>query len=306
MRVPYDRLASIHGWVVWLGHPPVPDGLVLLPAPEILLWNAPETAVATGMLVAADYAIRRGATDEGTARAVLDRECPVVFVVPDAIRGAGAEVLADAESTGMPVVRLHTETTTELAGLVPSFARRRTAHDVSLGRPHDPALSFQIRVPSLTIGDNAVSSFVVHDEPEGDGVRVSGVLGPQFAMEVGVSAPGLKPDAMPRVERLVATIPSFLDGVTSYLENDALEIGWQEGREPTPEIIGEVVRVWLETLLDATMVDVRMAFAPSGSTTPELTELHRRAAHFRRSRETAATGIPRTASDDERRRGAIF
>ena len=297
IRVPYERLANIDGWVVWLGHPPVPDDLSLLPAPESLLWNEPETAIATGMLVAADYAIRRGAVDAASARSVLVREGPVAFVVPEGIRGPGAEILKGAEAAGLPVIRRRTETMVELSELIPAFRRRRGAHSVSIGRAHDPALSFQSRVATFTIGDNAASSFVVHDEPETDGVAVSGILSQQVAIEVGVSAPGVTSAAVPQIEQLAATVPSFLDGVTSYLENDALEIGWQEGREPTPVMIGEVLRIWLAALLDATLVDVRIAFAPPGSTSPELANLHRRAAEFRRSRVITSRGTTRATSE---------
>jgi hypothetical protein len=297
ISVPYEQLASIDGWVVWLGHPPVPDGLSLLPASESLLWNEPETAVATGLLVAADYAIRRGAGDTETARALLRRESPVAFVVPDGIRGPGADVLESAKNAGVAVVQGRIETASEIAGVAEAFGRRHAAHAISLGRLHDPALSFQSRIPNLTIGDNAASSFIVHDQPERDGVTVNGEMSEQFAIEIGVSAPDLAPDAWPELERLAATIPSFLDGLSSYLELDALEISWQEGREPDPDVLGEVVRVWLKALIDATMVDVRIGFAPSGGSTVLLAEMHERASEFRRRRNELEFGASQLSGE---------
>ena len=68
--VPYDHLADDHGWLLWLGHPPVPDGLPLLPVPDHLLWGEPITALAAATLVCADYAVRRGAVDAATATAI--------------------------------------------------------------------------------------------------------------------------------------------------------------------------------------------------------------------------------------------
>src|SRR5829696_1858101 len=232
IRVPYERLASVDGWVVWLGHPPVPDGLSLLPAPESLLWNEPRLAVATGLLFAADYAIRRGAGNAETAQALLTRESPVAFVVPEGIRGPGADVLERAKRAGVPVVNRRVDSMPELGEFANAFGRRRAAHAVSVGRLHDPPLSFQNRISILTIGDNAAASFVVHDQPERDGVTVNGEMSEQFAIEIGVSAPGLASYGWPELERLTASIPSFLDGVTSYLELDALEISWQEGGAP--------------------------------------------------------------------------
>lgn len=284
IRMPYDRLASVDGWAVWLGHPPVPDGLSLLPAPEALLWDEPATAVATGLLVAADYAVRRGARDTASAREILLRESPVAFVVPDGIRGRGADVLTSAETSGAPVIEQRVESMADLGVVASPFGRRSKAHSVSLGRLHDPAMSFQSRVPRRTIGDNASSSFVVHDDPERDGVTVSGTMSERYAIEVGLLAPIMAPSTISEIERLTASIPSFLDGVTSYLEEDALEIGWQEGSEPEPEVIGEAIRVWLKALADATVVDVRIAFAPRAASTPELNALHARAAEFRRRR----------------------
>ncbi len=35
--VPWDRLAESDGWSVWLGHPPVPGAIEILPAPPELV-----------------------------------------------------------------------------------------------------------------------------------------------------------------------------------------------------------------------------------------------------------------------------
>jgi hypothetical protein len=290
--VPYDHLSGIDGWAIWLGHPPVPDELLLLPVPGVLLWDEPATAVATAMLVAADYAIRRGATDRGFARRVLEKECPVAIVVPDLVHGALATMFQNAVGAGVPVLFGRMETESDLVAAVPSFHIRREAHSVDLGRAHDPALSFQTRFTDVTIGGNSLSAFVVHNEPERDDVTITGKLDERIAIEIGLSGPGISLESTAEIEHIAATIPSFLDGITSILEDHSLKIGWRDDDAPDPKAIGGAFDVWLKALTGATVADVRIAFAPAKGRSTLIAEMSARAYAFRDFRSAAIAGAP--------------
>jgi hypothetical protein len=290
--VPYDHLAGVNGWTLWLGHPPVPDALTLLPAPEELLWGEPESAIATAMLVAADYAIRRGANDLPSARAILDRESPIAIVVPDLVHPSLEVILVRAARAGLQVVNRRIATVDELATIVPTFRRRREAHAVNLGRGHDPALSFQERVSDVVIGGNPLSSFVVHNEPERDDVTVTGELSERIGIEIGVAGPEITVEATKVIEDLAATFPSFVDGITSARSDHSLAIGWREGDSPQPLIIGEAFRTWLKALCGASIVDVRIAFASERGASALLTDIRARASAFRRYRDAVMAGVP--------------
>jgi hypothetical protein len=290
--VPYDRLANIEGWSLWLGHPPVPDALDVLPAPEPLIWDEPATAVATALLVAADYAIRRGATTAAEARTLLQRESPVAIVVPDTVHANLRLLLEDASDSGVPAIYRRVETPEELAENASSFAVRRRAHEVDLGRRHDPALSFQTRVPAVTIGGTARSSFVVHNEPKRDGITISGELSERVGIELGVSGNGITAESTAEIELFASHVPAFLDGISSVLSEHSLTIGWREGDSPDPFDIAEAFRTWLKALLGASIVDVRIAFAPNTGRSALLSEMRARATAFREKRDSILAGSP--------------
>ncbi len=289
--VPYDRLARVDGWVVWCGHPPVPSGVPLLPAPEHLLWGEPVEALATAAAVAADYAARRGARDAATMIALLRNEGPVAVVVPEPVHARLAAALDDLVRLGVPVVEPAGDVEQALAS-VRAFAVRRIAHAARVGRPHDPALSFQQIAVSDRIGGNPQSLFIVHHEGERDGVRVIGSLAPRFGLEVGLRGPGITLERTAEIESQAAVIPSFLAGVTSQLAGHSLEIGWQDSAKPEPEAIGEVLRAWLKAFYDAEIVDVRLAFAPPRGRSALLTEMRARASAYREIRAAAIAGHP--------------
>lgn len=288
--VPYDHLARVDGWTLWLGHPPIPDGLPLLPAPESLIWGEPLTAITTALLVSADYAIRRGASDTVSARALLEREAPVAIVIPGPLIASLEPSLVRAEEAGVPVVRGEIESVDELAAMVDSFGLRRTAHRVDLGRAHDPALTFQTHVPEVTIGGNSLSSFVVHNEPERDGVTITGELSERVGIAIGLSGPAIAIETTREIEALAATIPSFLDRITSAPTGQSLSIGWREGDAPDPLSLGEAFRIWLKLLTGATIVDIRMAFAPEKGRSELLSEMQARATAFREFRDAVIAG----------------
>lgn len=289
--VPYDRLARVDGWVVWCGHPPAPSGIPLLPAPEHLLWGEPLDALAAAAAVSADYAARRGARDAAGMAAILRNEGPVAVVVPEPVHPRLAAALDDLLRLGVPVVEAAWDVEQALAA-VRSFAARRRAHAAPVQRLHDPALSFQQIAVVDRIGGNPQSSFVVHHEGERDGVRVTGALSPRFGLEVGLRGPGITLERTAEIEELAAVIPSFLDGVTSRFDGHSLEIGWQDGAQPDPEEIGQVLRAWLKALYDAEIVDVRLAFAPPRGRSALLTEMRARASAFRDIRAAAVAGHP--------------
>lgn len=299
--VPYDQLARLDGWVVWLGHPPVPDGLHLLPAPEHLLWDEPLTTLATAAAVAADYAARRGATDPGRMRSLLERESPVTLVVPNQLT-APVKSLADHVATmGVPLVANPADVDAGIARTVP-FAMRRRAHAKFVGRSNDPALSFQEFSTTNQIGGDPLSSFVLHGEGERDGVEIYGDFGDHVAIEIGVRGPDLTPQTIAWLESQAAEIPSFLNGVSSRRTGDALEIGWRQDAKPTGEEIGQVFQVWLKALYDLDLVDVKIAFAAGKRSSALLSTMSERARRYRTIRAGTIAGNANPAGlldDDE-------
>jgi hypothetical protein len=284
--VPYDQLARLDGWVVWLGHPPVPDGLPLLPVPDHLLWDEPATAVATVAALAADYAARRGAGDTAGMREVLGRESPLVVVVPGDVAPGLHTLLEEAALVGIPLLERPADLDKALRS-VPAFAMRRRAHSEPVGRPHDPALSFQHFVQVGRAGGDALSVFVVHNEGERDGVEVLGETGEHLGLEVGIGGDGVTVQATEAIERRAAKIPSFLNGVTSRAVGHSLEVGWRLDARPTARELGEVFRVWLKELEGVDLVDVRVAYAPANRRSAALAEMHARAESFRQARAAA-------------------
>jgi hypothetical protein len=284
--VPYDQLARIDGWVVWLGHPPVPDGLSLLPVPDHLLWDDPATTVATVVALAADYAARRGARDPADLRETLTRESPLVVVIPGDVAPGLHALLEDAARLGLPLMERPGELEPALNSL-PAFGMRRRAHAEPVGRLHDPALSFQHFVPAGRAGGDALSIFVVHNEGERDGVDVLGETGEHLGIEIGIRGDGITIQATEEIERRAAKLPSFLNGVTSAASGDSLEIGWRLDARPTARELGEVFRVWLKELEGVELVDVRVAYAPARERSAALAEMHARAETFRQARAAA-------------------
>ncbi|CAA9547871.1 MAG: hypothetical protein AVDCRST_MAG73-2590 [uncultured Thermomicrobiales bacterium] len=280
--LPYGNLANLPGWILWLGHPPVPDGLPLLPAPSALLWDDPAQVLALGAAVALDYAARRGAADPAATRALLGRESPLAVLVPGEVSDALDPLLAEATALGLPVVRggaVH-----RLAvGAIPAFASRETGHAAALGRPHDPALAFETVAGEVRIGGNPLSSYVLHHEGERDGVEVVGEPSARVGIEVGVLAPGVDLAATAALEAEAAAYPGFLQGVTSHVSDHSLAIGW-EGIAPTPVHIGEAIRVWLKAIHRLPLVDVRIAFAPPQGRSARLVDMRARAAEFKEIR----------------------
>jgi hypothetical protein len=284
--VPYDQLARVDGWTVWLGHPPVPDGVALLPAPDHLMWDEPGTALAATAAAVADYAARRGARSADAMKATLERESPIAIVLPGEITVGLRRRLDEIAALGVPVLERPTELESALAS-TGSFAMRRRAHGAGSGRAHDPALSFQTIVVKDRIGGDARSTYLLHNEGQREALEVVGMLGEHVGIEIGLRGAGITVEATADLEPQAALIPSFLSGVSSALVDESLEIGWRLGARPTPEEVGEAFRVWLKALDGAELVDVRIVFAPADERSDRLAEMRARAEAFRRVRESA-------------------
>ncbi|MDP9472748.1 MAG: hypothetical protein M3Q71_19135 [Chloroflexota bacterium] len=278
--VPWDLLARVPGWAVWLGHPPVPPDLPILPVAEEFVWGDPLVALATATIVSVDYAVRRARVYFTDIADLLRREAPVVVIVPGDVHPSLLQAIDDAERVGLPIVRGVGNVPAVLASL-PSFAARQAAHAGGVKRPHDPALSLQTIEVAGRIGGNPLSSFVLHHEGERDGVSVIGDFSARFGVEVGVMSPAVGLEETANLEAMAATYPSFQDGVTSRIEGHSLEVSWANGYEPNARDLGEVIRAWLKALHGLRLVDVRIAFAPPQGRSALLTDMRARAAAFK-------------------------
>jgi hypothetical protein len=204
---------------------------------------------------------------------ILKRETPLGVVVNPAAPGPTAL----AEKLGIAVASLSEQP--------PSFARRARAHS-ALSFECDPVLSFQPRTLDWDMGDNSLSSFLVHNEGSGDGVAVTGEMSERWAVDVGLP-PSTPLESLPEIELEVAAMPCFLSGVTSLFDGQALEVGWAVGEAPEIEQIGECIQVWTKVLFDMHAVDVRIVFATPRGRSPVLTAMRARARAFRASRDAS-------------------
>lgn len=287
--VPYDQLASIDGWTTPIGTVEHDSDLPLLPAPAAFLTGDPGVAVATALLVAADYAVRRGAIDEASAATILARESPVAIVIRDGER----DVIKPAVAAGVPALTARERVDRDaLCESARPFAMRRRAHGVDLGRPHDPAYAFQPRVSEAVIGGNIPSSFVVHNEAARDEIHVRGELGPVVAISIGLPAAEVDLVSTFGMESLIASIPCFLDGVTSWRQGDSLAIGWHQGDHLTPHQLALAFHTWTRALTGIETIDVRLAFSTASERSDLVDQLRRESSRFREIREAAMAGHP--------------
>ncbi len=293
--IPWDHLSYAEGWSVWLGHPPVPEAVAIVPAPPELVWGDPASVLGMAVSTSLRYALLRGADSFVSAAGVLQREGPVSLLIPGDLSPRLAASLAECTALGIPMVTGSDSMTSDLP-LLRQRRIRRQAHAVALGRPHDPALTGQHVDIVASFGGNSLSSFVLHSEGEVDGVRVAGTPSERMAIEVGVQGEGLDLGASLLLEDDAARIPGFLDGVSSARSGNTLTIGWAEGQQPDPEVLGRLWQTWLKAIWGATLVDVRLAFAPDHGRSALLVDMRTRASQYRAYRtETLA---PDTLSGD--------
>ncbi|MER3437853.1 MAG: hypothetical protein C4346_09845, partial [Chloroflexota bacterium] len=156
--VPYDQLARIEGWVLWLSDRPVPPGVSLLPLPDRLLAGDPLAALGASALVSADYAARRGARGAARMTSLLRVEGPVAVVFPGPVPAGLAPSVDCLIRLGISVID-DASNVAQALDAIPAFAARKAAHVAPVGRPHDPALSFQQITLQERIGGNSLSSF---------------------------------------------------------------------------------------------------------------------------------------------------
>ena len=272
LLAPYDNLVQEDGWLVDATSPQA-----TAPFDDPALKS--EQRAVNAMLIACDYAVRRGASALPQVKAVLARESPVGLIVGDKVSRSGS--LAKRLGVLAP------------AATKPSaaFARRSRAH-AELSFPCDPVLSFEPRSLDWDMGDNSLSSFVVHNAGERDAVSISGEVSERWGVRVGL--PSSTPiESVAEIEREVATMPSFLTGVTSMFDGQALEVGWAAGEAPKVQQLGESIRVWTKALFDVDAVDVRIVFAPARGRAAVLTEMRAWARDFRSHRDAVTADGPR-------------
>ncbi len=287
--IPWAGLAESDGWSVWLGHPPVPAGIAILPAPPELVWGDPSTVLATAVAGSLRYALLRGADSFVAAAGILQREGPVSLIVPGDLSPVLAASLAECSALGIPILT-GAETIAGDLGRLRQRRVRRDAHAVDLGRPHDPALSGQRFVVAGSSGGDSLSSFVLHDEGEVDRVRITGTPSARIAIEIGVRGEGIDLAAALLLEDDAARMPGFLDGVTSARSGDSLRIDWADGRQPDAQALGLLWQIWLKAIWGATLVDVRIAFAPEDSRSDLLIDMRTRSARRHADRTASLSG----------------
>jgi hypothetical protein len=297
---PWSQLAEVDGWVLWLGHPPIPDEIDLVPAPGHLVWDDPVSALGVAVAVSLDYSARRG----GSLRALRDflaREAPLVVLVPGELHPAVRDHLGEVEGLGIPVLNVPPSPIDEVAELGP-FAARREAHAVDLGRPHDPVFSFETVAVVGWTGNNSLSSLVLHPEGERDGVSITGEMSDRVGIEIGIRSTNFGVPESLALEHEAAQFPSFFEGVTSRSNGLALEIGWASGSKPTPDQLGGVFHVWLKALYRFEIVDVRIVFAPEHGRSARLVDMRERARHYSQYRNSliadSDSGTVSDAPDD--------
>jgi hypothetical protein len=262
LLVPFDTLTDVDGWVVDLNGT---NSNVPFDAPDL----ESERRAVNALLVATDYAIRRGATNVADVIRVLNRESPVSV--------SGTELLSDIVRS--VVVRAGIDGRTPAA-----FKRRRRGHQLTAGSPSDPAISFKPRSMDKDIGDNSHSSLLILAEGASDDLGVEGEIGERWGVEIGLPAE-VTLDTIAEIEREVAIMPSYIRGLTSYADVDGIVLGWPDGQEPDPHTVAVVIQGWTKALFDLHAADVRIVFAPATGESAVLTDMRARATAARLYRD---------------------
>ena len=265
--VPFDTLTDNDGWLVDLagdqGAAPFDDPS--LPADQ---------RIVNALLVACDYAIRRGAQRTDDTLMILRRESPV---------GVNCE-------TG---VVPYLQSLVDLAGIGGSFpqgfSRRKRGHELAGTVKSDPALSFKERSIDEDIGDNALSSLIVFAGGDTDCATASGEIAERWAVEIGLPSDA-EPELIDAVEREAALMPSYLRGIMSFAADDGIVVGWPLGHAPDPQHIAVVIWAWTKALFDLPTAEVRVVFAPQFGESIELTEMRARADALRMYRDASIPG----------------
>lgn len=267
--VPFETLVHSEGWLLNFSGDTSQDALdnpYLDAELRELRW----------MLIACDYAVRRGASDAPSASKIIARESPVAFEFGD--------------QNDHPVLNLASDLGLITPGVAP-FARRSLGHTLASPYESDPVLSFEEGSVDFVWGDNALSSFVVHPKGERDGVSVIGKASERWAVEIGLD-PQVEFGLLTSIEEEIALMPSFLGGCNSELRDGAIVLGWSGSGVPDPHAIAVTIHAWTRALFDLDLVDVRIVFAPSRGRSAILTDMRARAKVFRLYRNAVNAGHP--------------
>jgi hypothetical protein len=282
LMVPFDMLADIDGWFVDLSSG---QAAAMFDDPSLVV----DQRAINAALVAVDYGIRRGAESAATVTRLLEREGPISC--------------GDLSRLSGPVRNLIKRL--GLADEQPaSFARRARGHALSNPVQSDPALSFEERAFDHTIGNNALSSLLVHTDGDREGVRVDGMPSDRWAVEVGLP-PETSPSVLDEIEREVALMPSFMRGLSSALDDDGIVLGWREGGEPDAGEIGRVIQAWTQALFDLEYADVLIVFGPPHGPSDALTQMRGRADRLRGARLDSARAQMRSTNAELNSAGEV-
>jgi hypothetical protein len=261
LLVSFDALVDVDGWTIDLRSE---SSSSLFDNPAL----PPQQRAVNALLVAVDYAVRRGANSSTEVVAVVKRESPVCVI--------GAETLGLSLAPLLERMEIQSESPR-------AFARRSRGHSLAAPVRSDPALSFEERSMDKNIGDNALSSLAVYAGGRVDQFIVSGEIGERWAVEVGL--PDNYPDdALDPITSEIARMPAFMQGITSYLDDDGIVVGWRASLQPDPKHIGSVIHAWTKALFDLSLVDLRIVFAPASGEFPELAKMRERARSLHRDR----------------------
>lgn len=217
----------------------------------------------------AEFGVARGAT----LKDVLARESPVVMT-PDWLLDASEEIREAVVASGLPVAQ-----SDEASGLA-STRHLRMGTTLMDGLAAHPVFAMESVEAVATFGENSLSSFIVHNEPERDGWSITGDPSERMAIEVGVGIPGLTHWDTLRLETEIAKLPSFLPGFVSRQDGRALVLGTGAGKRFDPDSVARVLQGWTKALFGAHLVDVRMAFAPSHGRSALLVDMRARAQQY--------------------------
>ena len=273
--VPFETLTEVDGWLV-------DPGADETTAPFDNSALSPDQRAVNALLVATDYATRRGAATTSDLVQIARRESPAAVLDGGPLSSALRSLV---ERLGV-------------GGECPAaFKRRGRGHDLAGVIVTDPALSFEKRSLDRKFGDNALSSLFVHAEGQLDQVQVTGQAGSRWAVEVGLPA-NVSIDLLDEIEREVALMPSFLHNTSSYLDDDGIVVAWRHGHRPDPNQIGVAIHAWTKALFDLDFADVHIVFAPTRGKATILTEMRARAAAHRQYRDAMRSAGRSTGEPD--------
>lgn len=241
---------------------------------------SPVERTVRALLVACDYAVRRGAADDRVAREIIRRESPIAIANP---RELDVHIRALLESL-------------DLVGPdTPSRRRRALGHALTAPTRTDPVLSFHERHEDVIWGDDALSSFVLTNEGKRDGVTITGQVSERWGVEIGLRE-DVPMSGLPAIESTVGEIPSFLGGNSSSFDGTSIIVAWARPITVSAEDVGRAIHGWTRALFDLDLVDVRIVFAPSRSRSARLTDMRSRAREYRLYRDAVIAGNPNPAA----------